>query len=129
VQLLSSHGLTVSDVTEYGTGFEVCEDKRQLVRVPFIVLDWRFSEGDHGRFVSMTVVTRDGRKLIINDGSTGIRQQMEKITEDRLKRFEGDLTKAHAGLAVPKGLRVSEYVYVDRETGKAKDATTYYLNY
>lgn len=130
--LLQSAGMTVADITEeYGTGFDVLDDKRQLVKVPFLILSWRFSEGDHGKFVSMMIVTREAggvsRKLIVNDGSTGIRKQMEEISEDRLQKFKGDVNKAHAGLLVPKGLRISEYDYVN-DKGVKTPASTFYLN-
>jgi len=132
MELLRAHGMTVADITEeYGTGFDVLDDKRQLVKVPFLILTWRFTEGDHGKFVSMTIVTREpggvSRKLIVNDGSTGIRQQMETISEARLQQFEGDMNKAHAGLLVPKGLRISEYDYVN-DKGVKTPAATFYLN-
>lgn len=104
------------------TGFAVLatDAKARLVGVPFIILDWRFANGDNGEFVSLVVVTKSNEKLIVNDGSTGIRDQMKRL---------GATPRA---IGVRHGLRVSEYDYedMDKSTGEItiKRAKTYYLD-
>ena len=62
---------------EMGTGFGLLEDKSKLVGVPLVILEVQEHPGDFSEaFVSLTVVTRDGGKYIVNDGSTGIRDQI-----------------------------------------------------
>ena len=111
------------DVNEYGNGFDIVEDKRTLIGVPFVVLQWRFSEGDYGVFVSAAIVTEDGRKLILNDGSTGIREFLETVTR---KRVASGHQYPRAGLTARKGLRVSDYEFIG-DDGKAKPASTFYF--
>ena len=111
--------------TELSSGFSVCQDKSLLVGVPLIILDWSFSEGDQGEFVSVLVITKDNRKLIINDGSTGIYAQLK-----RLPKLDGNV------LGVHKGLRRSDYdrrdengnLILSDKTGRPERATTYYLD-
>ena len=112
---------------DYGNGFTVLpsDEKARLVKVPFIVLAWAFHTGDNGAFVSATIVTKTGEKLILNDGSTGIRDQLAKVTDKRTARGL-DAVKATSGLDVPGGLRRSDYKYRD-DRGEEKNATTYYL--
>ena len=111
--------VVISDVL--GNGFEVLpnDQKHKLVDEPFVIVDWRFYQGDKGPglVVALMVVTRDGRKLIINDGSTGIRQQVESL----------DKAGARPPILV-KGLTRSDYDFADPQTGEVKRATTYYLS-
>jgi hypothetical protein len=110
----------IVSASEYGTGFEVLDKdaKGQLVGVPFIILDWVINnEGDFGEFVSLRIVTQDNRKLIVNDGSTGIAKQIREIAE------AGELR----ALYVKKGLRRSDYEYTEKN-GAKKPATTFYLD-
>lgn len=109
--------------TELSTGFSVVTDKNSLVGVPFILLDWTFSMGDMGEFVSANIITRDDRKLILNDGSTGICAQLHRLTPG-------------APIGVARGLRKSEYarkdengeVILNPKTGQPERATTFYLD-
>lgn len=83
-------------------------DKRKLVDKEFIVWDIRFSPGDYGGyFCSILVVTKDlidGKNhFCINDGSTGLAQQMDQW----LVRFPTQ----KRGLRCRNGLRVSDYWY------------------
>src|SRR5262245_59057315 len=48
----------------------ILPDKRQLIDLPFVTLEWRFNEGDYGEFVSATIITRDNHLYILNDGSS-----------------------------------------------------------
>lgn len=101
-----------------GDGFKLLESKDQLIGTQILLLSWDFYMGDHGEFAAIRVVTRDGRKLVVNDGSSGIR--------DQLMAYEAK-TQRKGGLLVEKGFRRSDYEYED-EKGQKKPATTYYLD-
>lgn len=121
---LDAAGLRYQGMDEFGTGF-VLADKSALVGVPFVIMEWRFNAGDFdGGFVSAACVTQDGRKVIINDGSTGIRDQLLMVTTQRVA--QGNEAPQN-GLVVYGGLTVSNYTYTD-EKGKQIPATTYYLS-
>lgn len=108
-----------------GNGFEIVE-KSTLVDVPMILISWRFNVGDKGVFTSVMAMTENGRKVIFNDGSTGIRDQLNAYTSQ---------TGKTAGLLLRHGLTVSEYpVDKDGKPTKVREemagtAKTYYLNY
>lgn len=111
---------TVSDVL--GDGFALLNNKAILTGVPSLFMEWAFRDGDFGRpFVSVRVVARnaDGgmSRYIVNDGSTGIAEQLAKYTKDTGKT--GGLFAAH-------GLRASNYE-IETEEGP-KSATTYYID-
>lgn len=116
VALIKSSGMATATSSDFGDGFTVVENKDSLLKVPFLVLSWNFSEGEFGDMVVMRIVTRAGDKLVLIDGSTGIREQMRKIGE----RFNG-------ALFCERGLRKSTYPYVDPKSGKSNMASTYYL--
>ena len=103
---------------EIGDGFKLLENKDQLCGVAFIAVTWDFHMGDHGEFASMKVVTKDGLKFIVNDGSSGIRDQLMGYSKKK---------KVQGGLFCEKGLRRSDYKYTD-EHGQENPATTYYLD-
>jgi hypothetical protein len=112
-----SNVVAASDVI--GDGFKLLDNKDQLIGVPFLAVQWDFHEGDHGEFVAMKVMTQDGQKFIVNDGSSGIRDQVMAYTAK---------TGNYGGLFCLKGLRRSNYTYTDKDTGKESPATTYYLD-
>jgi len=120
---VSDDGYEPVSTLEYGSGFEVLKDKRQLVGQPFVIVQAAFWDSDFevegGQFVALHVVTKDGRKFIVNDGSTksGIAHDAKVILQQR-----GSLV----GVIAEKGLSVSEYDYVD-DKGKHTPAATYYL--
>jgi len=121
--VLNTAGIPFESMDDYGNGFEVLEDKNQLVKKPFAILEWRFNAGDMGEFVSATCVTEKGDKVIINDGSTGILRQLRTVTETREKL---GIANVQAGLICKHGLRRSDYQYTDSK-GESRPATTYYL--
>lgn len=110
---------------EYGSGFEILDKKERLVDEGFVIVAWQFNTSKEygGKFVTAYVITERGDKFILNDGSTGIRDQLYKVTETRRARGVEQSQKA---LMVRKGLRASRYTYVD-DNGKETQATTYYL--
>ena len=123
-QYFQDEGLVSDNFADYGTGFTVVKDKRQLIGTDLFLIAWRFTLGKQGGFVTAFAQAADGRKLIVNDGSTGIRDQLERVTHKRLLRKHPNPT---AGLRVRGGLRVSEYEIDDPETGEKRGAATFYL--
>lgn len=103
-----------------GTGFSVLDDKMRLVGIQFIVVKFSVhkSEKNGGEFSTLHVVTDTKEKWIVNDGSTGIHEQMKELKEKM---------GAVCPLLVPRGLRVSEYDYTDGK-GNTSRAATFYLN-
>lgn len=85
---------------QYGTGFAVLEDKMALVDKPFLIIAWRVNEGRFGGFSSAIVMTQDGGKWILNDGSSGIYQQLKSISINDGR---------NGGVLVKEGLRVSVF--------------------
>jgi hypothetical protein len=116
--VLEQAGVSVTDITDYGDGFAVV-DKRELVSVPFIVIDWKFADGKFGeKFAIVRAVTKDNRKVIFTDGSetSGVRPQI----------LDFERKGSNGGILCPKGLTVSEYEYVD-DKGVKTPAKTYYF--
>jgi len=103
---------------EIGDGFKLVDNKDTLIGVAMLLITWDFHMGDHGEFVSVKLVTKDNRKLIVNDGSSGIRDQLMSYTAKKNRQ---------GGLFCDKGFRRSDYKYTD-EKGEEKPATTYYLD-
>jgi hypothetical protein len=101
-----------------GDGFKLLDNKDQLIEVPFLAISWDFHQGTHGEFVSVKVMTKDGQKFVLNDGSTGIRDQLMSYTAN---------SGNYGGLFCMKGLRRSDYTYKD-EKGNESQASTYYLD-
>lgn len=94
------HGQVLDIAEELGTGFVLLTDKGKLDGQEFVIIQWRFSAGDFGGFVSAALVTKTGDKYIINDGSAGICAQLMQFSQEH-QRF--------GGVKVPNGIRSSEY--------------------
>lgn len=115
----------ISDANEViGSKFLRLKDKRVLVDTPFLVLyvsfpaSSRFNNpetGEPARFANAHVITEDGRRFIIVDGSTGLYPQLE---EWALR------SGRNGGLLVKGGLRESTYPLPDG----SGEGVTYYLN-
>lgn len=74
--------------------------KARLIGVPMFLQHWNINRGgDFGDFVSVIGITKTGQKFIINDGSTGIAQQVAKLDRER----------GAGGVIVESGLRSSTY--------------------
>lgn len=97
-----SYGGVVDASDLLGTGFEVlnAEEKSRLLNVPLIVLDSRIHDGEQGEFCSLVVVTEQGARYIVNDGSKGIFAQVHRLREK---------TNKEGGWLIRHGLRQSEY--------------------
>jgi len=126
-RMVAEKGVTTASITSFGNGYAVLEDKAVLVKRHFYIVDWRFNTGDMGEFVTMQVLaeTTEGttEKLIVNDGSTGIRDQLHRI-----QNANGGQTCV---LDVPRGLVKSDYktFIPDGKSGEKEiSATTYYLS-
>lgn len=128
--LLDATAIEAESFDAYGTGFKVIKEheKARLVGVPFVILEWHFNPGAYeSEFASLTVVTQQGEKLIINDGGAGIPKQLRSVTEQRIKRQH---PTPQNGLGCKAGLSKSDYK-VDLPNAKGEliptPATTYYL--
>lgn len=122
IQALQDAGIEAEVITEYGDGFILLpsKEKSTLNGVAFVIVDGVFRvDRETGRdYLSLRIITADGRKLVVNDGSVGLYVQAEQIAR---KRKSGQL----AGLVVSQGLTGGEYTtVVDGETVKA---ATYYF--
>lgn len=133
--LLVDAGVTPEFISDYGTGFKVVSDKSVLIGRPFLILSWRFNEGDFGDkgFVSAEIVTDQDEKFILNDGSTGIRDQLATVTSQRVSRKH---STPYAGLVCANGLTKTNYFYnetTQETSSKAREgkgwvsAATFYL--
>lgn len=116
-------GGEVVSADELGDGFTVLDNKMSLIGAEFLVLSAAFYVGDIKRedgslseFVSLRIVAKDGRKLIVNDGGSGIYAQV-KMLHDKKPQTVGK------PLYVKKGLRVSQYDHP--QYGKSE---TFYLD-
>lgn len=132
--LLDTLGIPAEDAADYGTGFSVI-DKSKLLGVPLLILQWRFNEGDYdGDFVSVEAVTKHGDKVVFNDGSSGIRAQLQTVTVQRIAKGH---PAPQAGLRVVGGLTKTDYFFnADTKESRNKvpagekgwaPASTYYL--
>lgn len=92
---------TVPEIAEeIGNGFALLDDKNKLVGTPLVLLKWAFSNGDFGVFCSAAVVTKDGGKYIVNDGSTGLCTQLREYSVN---------TNRYGGVVAKRGFRESTY--------------------
>jgi hypothetical protein len=105
-----------------GSVFDVI-DKSELVGKPFTIVDIRFYTGSYGETCAVLALTEDKRKVVFNDGSTGVLQQCKAAVSRAGRR---------GGFVCPKGLRASSYTWTLRDfdgnpVGEPKKATTYYI--
>lgn len=114
-----------------GNGFRMLTNKSTLVGKGIVLLKWKFLPGDFAsEYVNMLVVTADGDRYLVNDGGSGIAQQLREFS-DRSDRF--------GGLVVRNGFTQSDYTFCS-ETGcalgtkcqeeghKRTPASTFYLD-
>ncbi len=102
-----------------GDGFSLLTDKNALVGLPLMILEWieRNDETSGRDYMSMRLLTNDGRRLVVNDGSTGIADQLRELTRAGVEH----------GPVYCRGLRRSDYVY-ENEKGEKSSATTFYFD-
>lgn len=122
VEMLARAGIEVNRASDYGDGFDV-HDKKEFVGTPFLLIDFKVVPGeksDYGaNFVVIRLITEAGKKAILTDGSTGICDQIVRLSQ-RTPPVTG-------GIFCEKGLDVSEYKYV-AESGEETPAKTYYIH-
>lgn len=116
--LLADSGMVQSDAADLiGDGFESLDNKDLLINVPFVILDYKFSDnGNYGEFVIIRLMTQDNRKYRLTDGSTGILADIQKLARRNVV----------GNVLCRKGLTVSEYEYIDANNKKTP-AKTYYI--
>lgn len=108
------------DAADAGDGFKLISgegDKRKLVGVPFIVIDWKENESSRfpGRtFYTLRIKTVTNENVIVNDGGAGIRSQLASFDEQG----------RHGAIACRHGFRVSEYEVEDESGAKVLDPAT-----
>lgn len=137
--LFTSQGYSTADDEADGIlSLSVIENKDELVGRPFQMLRWRFNAsdkyGDGKQFVSIEIAfedrdINDNRILtfaVLNDGSTGIMNQMLALTERRKASGHSD---PYAGRQARGGLRKNTYPteILNPKTGQLEPgmATTY----
>lgn len=110
-----------------GSAWDLMKDKKELVGKPFVIADVRFYKGNFGDACAVMAIleTRDQRKVVFNDGSTGVFQQVQGM----VKR-----TNRKGGFRCPNGLRASEYKFIEKDFdgnplpgAEEKLATTFYI--
>jgi hypothetical protein len=108
-----------AEVIEDDSWGPVLEDKHRLIGTPFIIVGYRENKGTYGKsFVSLEVLTNANERFIVNDGSTGIREQLLTLKEK---------TGIDSMITAPRGLRVSSYEYEDNN-GNLIPAETFYID-
>lgn len=123
-KLAEESGIPIESIENFGDGFELLKDKNRLVGQPLVILQWAFSAGDFTDKMSVSfIVTEDGRKFIITDGSTGIRDQLRSVTNERVASGKTPV-EAQTMLLCRKGLSVSEYK-TDKATGSIVPKSEY----
>lgn len=113
---------------ELGDGTELV-NKDTLVDIPLLVMECSFHLSTKGRigedkfYTTVRGITKDNRKFVFSDGSTGVCQQLA---------FLADKHNRKGGFYVAGGLVRSDYTVklTDPKTGEEYDseATTYYLS-
>lgn len=108
--------------TDFGNGYHLVrgkENKAKFVDVPFIIEDyrinpdWKFGEGVSLMIRTGVPVAFEGRpyeRFIVNDGSTGIAQQI--VDRHAAKGYKGNRMQGPAILC-KRGLTKSEYDVID----------------
>ena len=127
--------LGVSDQSELDwneSQWKLLEDKSKLIGKKFLAVQWRFQQSKEylgSEFVSVYLITADTidgeNTFVINDGSTGICQQLRTLTDTRL---EAGHKTPQSGALVKGGLKLSEYDRTDEKGTVIGKGKTYYLS-
>lgn len=131
LNLFERNSVTVANAKEeIGDGFAYTDDKDALIGRPLLLVKWDSSNSssytdengeplDNVQVWAITEINGTVHKLRFVDFSTGICRQLKELTER---------TGRTMGLAVPRGLRRSDFEYTDPITGRTSPASTYYLD-
>lgn len=106
LDLFGGQAVNIADVA--GDGFTRLETKATLLNIPLLVIDWEEVIGTETQklFATIRVITTDGRKYRIADGSTGMMRQLQEIRDNK------GVTR---GILVKGGLVESKY-FIDDDT-------------
>lgn len=112
-EFYASTGVNMDDIANYGDGFTLLPDKRDLVNKAFVIVDFRFAPGKYDDdFVIVELVTKHDEKFVITDGSSGIAKQLAQIKATRVSEKRDDGAPIFCG----NGLSVSDY-FRNEKTG------------
>lgn len=132
IAAMESIGATISRADEDLADDYPVIDKERLINRPFMALTWSISKPANESYGTPYIVVRGilrgGKRFRFTDGSTGICEQLIKLTEQRIK---SGFAVPNAGLICPNGLRKSEYTYRDTDKdGNPVDApaSTFYID-
>lgn len=127
--------LGVSDQSELDwneSQWKLLDDKSKLIGKKFLAVQWRFQQSKEyvgSEFVSVYLITADTidgeNTFVINDGSTGICQQLRTLTDTRT---EAGHKTPQSGALVKGGLKLSEYDRTDEKGTVIGKGKTYYLS-
>ena len=133
-EAIAASGFNQEDITYLSSPYVILkgDEKDRLLQTPFYIRAWRFAEDTETErpYVVAFVVTEGNDMFILTDGSTGIYEQLKKLTAKRLE--EGHAAPVEHAMVV-NGLRKSEYGLNAENKPAAKGekvvgkATTYYL--
>lgn len=111
---------------DLGDGFTLVkeEQKAALVGVPMLCLYAQLRTGDLGGYVVVRCITKDGRKVVVVDGGTGMYEQLSEYMTANDGRWPN---------LWPRGLRRSDYktdIPNPKKPGETLtvDATTFYID-
>ena len=126
--LFSKYNVSADTIANYGTGFTVVK-KESLINKQFVILEWHFYPSDKGPgdMVTVHAFTKEGDKVIFNDGSSGIREQLRRVMNTRIKAGADEVSACRA-LLVNGGLKSRTYDYTNPDTGEVSKATTFDLS-
>lgn len=105
------------DIVEWTSEWTLT-DKKDLIGKEFIIANFDINTGGYGEFVSVRVLDKENNRMVFNDGSTGVKDQLKHLLNQTGRR---------SGVVCPRGLRVSNYTYVDPKDNAEKPAETYYI--
>jgi hypothetical protein len=127
-KLFAQYGVSADTIANYGTGFTVVK-KDTLINKKLVILEWHFYPSDKGPgdMVTVHAFTNEGDKVIFNDGSSGVREQLRRVMNTRMKNGVDEATACRA-LYVNGGLKSRTYDWTDPDTGEISKATTFDLS-
>ena len=122
---------SIDDLDWNASPYSVLDDKSKLIGKKFLAVQWTFRESKEygGEYVSVYIITADtidgNTHFVINDGSTGIRGQLQQLTD---KRITTGHPTPYSGALIKGGLNLSEYDRFDEKGTLIGKAKTYYLS-
>lgn len=122
IATLRASGIDVTPISDFGEGFILLptKDKATLKGVDFLIIDGgiRIDAKTGREYLSFRLITRDGRKFVVNDGSVGLCAQGRRILAAR---------HSLTNVSVMGGFTGGEYDTVDAN-GNPTVASTFYFS-